>query len=172
MYLTLITLGSPRVSAMLSIKLDCASIDRLVILLSGSAGRTMLTKITAGETLGVDEAVGVTDGDAPRDINGVVELVPVGETDGERVGVRRADIDATDTVEVGDFEGVDEGDEPSGWLLQVIFKPLEQPDTPIIMGTPTPLHAELLNTVSIAPVDVQATIPKFVVFSAVHTPTV
>jgi len=47
-----------------------------------------LPTITAGDTLAVEEGVGVTDDDAPGEIVGVAEVVPVGVVVGERVGVR------------------------------------------------------------------------------------
>ena len=57
--------GMFRVSATASIKLDCASEGRFVMTLFGSAGSLTLPTTTAGDTLAVEEGVGVTDDDAP-----------------------------------------------------------------------------------------------------------
>jgi hypothetical protein len=110
--------GMFRVSATASMKLDCASEGRFVMTLFGSAGSLTLPTTTAGDTLAVEEGVGVTDDDAPGESDGVAELVPVGVFVGEPVGVRKADIVAMDIVDVGVGEGVDEGDEPGGRDVQ------------------------------------------------------
>ncbi len=93
--------------------------------LFGSAGSLTLPTTTAGDTLAVEEGVGVTDDDAPGESDGVAELVPVGVFVGEPVGVRKADIVAMDIVDVGVGEGVDEGDEPGGRDVQVMTESLK-----------------------------------------------
>ena len=165
----------PRVSATASMKLDCASEGRSVMTLLGSAGSLTLPTTSAGDTLAVDEGVGVTDEDAPGEIVCVAELVPVGVVVGDCVGVRRAEIVAMDIVDVFVGDGVEEAVEPSDGVCEGVDKvvkppalhdtivvpllPTEQPDRICRSTTPTPLHAELLNIVSIAPVAVHATLP-------------